>query len=279
MESKYIESQRGKVYYEIEKNIDKKAVCIFFLPGLSADHRLFCFQIPYFTSKYTVLTWDAPAHGKSRPYKDFSYSNSADELKKILDKEEIERVVLVGQSAGGFVAQSFVAKYPDMTSGILTIGSSPYGTKYYSKSDIFWLRQTKWMFKPFPDRLLRQMIAKACCTTERGRENMLSILSCYTKKELCHLLYLGFAGFITEIRDIEIPCPVSLTFGEKDKTGKVRKYNMCWHSNENYPLHIIKGAAHNANADRPEEMNHIIDEFIESISMSSKKTDINKTFA
>ena len=41
MESKYIESQRGKVYYEIEKNIDKKAVCIFFLPGLSADHRLF----------------------------------------------------------------------------------------------------------------------------------------------------------------------------------------------------------------------------------------------
>jgi len=69
----------------LEKNIDKKAACIFFLPGLSADHRLFCFQIPYFTSKYTVLTWDAPAHGKSRPYKDFSYSNSADELKKILN--------------------------------------------------------------------------------------------------------------------------------------------------------------------------------------------------
>ena len=45
---------------------------------------------------------------------------------------------------------------------------------------------------------------------------------------------------------------------------------MCWHSNENYPLHIIKGAAHNANVDRPEEMNRIIDAFIESISMSLK---------
>ena len=98
MEGKYIESPRGKVYYEIEKNIDKKAACIFFLPGLSADHRLFCFQTPYFTSKYTVLTWDAPAHGKSRPYKDFSYSNSADELKKILSGLT---AALTGQSGVG----------------------------------------------------------------------------------------------------------------------------------------------------------------------------------
>ncbi|MFC2579316.1 MAG: hypothetical protein ACFN1J_02010 [Bacteroidota bacterium] len=39
---------------------------------------------------------------------------------------------------------------------------------------------------------------------------------------------------------------------------------------EKYPLHIIKGAAYNANVDRPDEINRIIDAFIESITMFSK---------
>ena len=52
--------------------------------------------------------------GKSRPYKDFSYYNAAEELKDILDVEDIKNVVLAGQSAGGFVAQSFYKKYADM---------------------------------------------------------------------------------------------------------------------------------------------------------------------
>lgn len=58
--------------------------------------------------------------GKSRPYKDFSYYNAAEERKDILDVEDIKYVVLVGQSAGGFVAQSFYKNYPDMVEGILT---------------------------------------------------------------------------------------------------------------------------------------------------------------
>ena len=58
--------------------------------------------------------------GKSRPYKDFSYYNAAEELKDILDVEDIKNVVLAGQSAGGFVEQSFYKKYADMVEGIFT---------------------------------------------------------------------------------------------------------------------------------------------------------------
>ena len=51
--------------------------------------------------------------------------------------------------------------------------------------------------------------------------------------------------------------------GEYDKTGKVRYYCKIWHEQTNYPLQIIKGAGHNANVDNPEEMNFIINEFLE----------------
>lgn len=265
MEEKSIESSRGRIFYWTQKAAagDENLV---FLPGLTADHRLFDLQLSYFAKSYNVLVWDAPAHGKSRPYRDFSYAHLAEELKAILDAEGFERVILVGQSAGGFVAQSFIARYPSMVRGLFTIGTCPYGTAYYSGSDRFWLRQTKWMFQCFPDRLLRSSIAKMCSVTPAGRVNMLRMLGSYDKKELCRLLYLGFAGFLPEIQNLSIPCPVCLTVGEKDRTGKVRTYNERWHEKEGVPLQLIKGASHNANYDQPDEMNRLLEAFIQSLS-------------
>lgn len=262
MIEKKICSCRGNVYYWISRHPEKNAEVIFFLPGLTANHHLFDFQLDYFSAQFTVLVWDAPAHGKSRPYSNFSYSCLAEELKAILDTEKIEQIILVGQSAGGFVAQSFVSKYQSMVKGMLLIGTCPYGTGYYSKSDIFWLKQTEWMTRLFPDKMLRNIMAKMCGTSDIGRDNMLQMLEDYDKKELCHLMYLGFAGFIPEIRDLDILCPVCLIVGENDKTGKVRKYNDLWHKNTGIPLYIIKGAAHNTNVDKPKEVNQIIENFI-----------------
>ena len=37
-------------------------ITLVFLPGLTADHRLFDKQIQHFKEKYNVVVWDAPAH-------------------------------------------------------------------------------------------------------------------------------------------------------------------------------------------------------------------------
>ncbi len=265
MQEKQIISKRGTTYYWIQKSNQPEAQTLIFLPGLSASHHLFDEQIPYFADRYNVLVWDAPAHGKSRPYKEFSYSNQAEELKTILDSEGLSSVILIGQSAGGFVSQSFISRYGKLVKGFVSIGSCPYGTAYYSKSDLFWLRQTDWMLSMFPDSLLRKSIAWMCSKTKSGRKNMRMMLNDYKKPELCQLLYQGFAGFIPEIHDFEIKCPVCLIVGAHDRTGKVMAYNRKWHKREGYPLHIIKDAAHNANADQPECVNQIIERFIQSL--------------
>lgn len=263
MLEKNILSERGKTYYLTEKR--NSPFALVFLPGLTADHHLFDRQTEVFSEQYSIIVWDAPAHGKSRPYKDFSYYNAAEELKSILDTEGIKRVVLIGQSAGGFVAQSFYKKYGDMVLGIIMIGSCPYDPSYYSKSDLFWLRQTKWMFGLYPDGLLRNTMAKMCGSTKRARENMLNMLAGYTKDELCKLMYIGFAGFIPEISKMNIKCPMWLLVGEHDKTGKVMVYNKMCHEKEGFPLYIIEGAAHNANDDQPEQVNKLINTFLEEL--------------
>ena len=92
-----------------------------------------------------------------------------------------------------------------------------------------------------------------------------SMLAGYSKEELCHLMGIGFAGFLEDNRVMEIPCPVLLIIGEKDNTGKVKSYNKAWTEKTGYPLLWIKDAAHNANVDQPDVVNRHIADFLKSI--------------
>ena len=109
-------------------------------------------------------------------------------------------------------------------------------------------------------------MAKACGNTEYAQKKMLAMLSEYSKKELCHLLYLGEAAFIPENTSINLPCPTVLISGDSDRFGKIASYNRRWAEKTQYPLHIVKGAAHNANEDRPEDVNRIIRDFLMTIN-------------
>ena len=259
LNEKNISSDHGTTYYwtnEIES-----AVSLVFLPGLSADHRLFEPQLLFFWDKIKVLVWDCPCHGKSRPYDSFSYANVSDELNRILETECVDQAVFIGQSLGGMIAQYYIDQHPARAAGFISVDSVPFGD-YYSKSDMFWLSQLEWMCRMFPDQLLRSSMAKICGATETARKRMLTMLSSYTKNELCRLLYVGEAAFIPENKHIDIPCRTILLLGDKDKVGKVAAYNREWSRRTGFPLILIREAAHNANDDQPDIVNGIVLNFI-----------------
>lgn len=114
MEMRWTRSERGRTYILDFKERQRFRPGAVFLHGLTADHRMFAKQTEAFSPEYTVIAWDAPAHGKSRPYRDFTYAHLAAELSQILTAETIRKVVLIGQSMGGFAAQSFMTAHPDM---------------------------------------------------------------------------------------------------------------------------------------------------------------------
>ncbi len=165
---------------------------------------------------------------------------------------------------GGFITQSVIKRFPEIVKAFVSIDSTPYGNKYYAPSDTWWLRQIEWMSNLYPDKSLRKAIAKQCTTNERSYGNMLGMLSIYGKKELCHLMAIGFAGFLEDNCDLKIECPVLLIVGRKDKTGKVITYNKQWSEDIGVPITWIENAAHNSNDDDPETVNRAIDEFLNS---------------
>ena len=91
----------GCIHYFVNI-IDKQKITLVFLPGLTADHRLFEKQTEYFENKQNVFVWDAPSHALSRPFtNNYSLSDMAEWLDKILAKEEIYNPIIIGQSMGG----------------------------------------------------------------------------------------------------------------------------------------------------------------------------------
>ncbi len=260
MKQAFIKSENGIVYYW-HTDIDRKKQTLFFLHGLTANHTMFEQQVDFFKYDYNVIVWDAPAHGKSRPYREFSYNNAVEVMIKILNELQIDSIVLVGQSMGGYMAQSFISRYSDMVKGFVSIDSTPFGD-YYSKSDIWWLKQIEWMSKMFSEKLLKKSMAKQNAYTRAGQDNMQEMIKDYGKYELCHLMGIGYAGFLEDNCKLNISCPLLILIGEKDNTGKVKQYNKMWSKKTGIPLTWIPKAAHNSNVDNPEEVNRCISEFL-----------------
>lgn len=73
---------------------------------------------------------------------------------------------------------------------------------------------------------------------------------------------LSYGCFHAGRKKRHLPAGHHPLLGKHDKTGKVRQYNEAWSKRTGYPLHIIPGAAHNANDDRPELINNLLERFL-----------------
>lgn len=265
MEHRNIKSQNGITHYWIERNNNASAKCIVFTHGLTANHSMFEKQIEYFSSEYHVITWDVPLHGLSRPYLNFSYKQTAIELHSILQAENITKTVLVGMSMGGYPSQMFADMYPEMVEGFVALDTTPFGLKYYPKSDLWWLKQVEPMAKWFPDGMLRKSMAKSVSKTKYSYNKMMDMLKPLTKAQIIEQMGIAYGTFATENKDVAFAFPVLILLGDSDKTGKVKQYCKEWSQSTGYPLHIIKQSAHFSNGDNPEQVNVEIKSFIQGL--------------
>jgi len=264
MVEKKIITDYGNVFYQISDNWNIERNTMFFFHGLTADHTMFKDQIYYFQGKFNIIVWDAPLHGKSKPFVKFDFKLTSDIIYQILMENDVNKFIAVGQSFGGYYVQAFAVRYPEALKAFIGIGTTPYGKCYYSKSDLFWLRQVEWMAMCYPLKPLKKASAKQATITEKGYLNMIEMIAPYGKREYCHLMQIAYTAFLKDNRDIDLKCPVLITHGEYDKAGKVKQYCKMWHEKTGYPYLVIKDAGHNANVDNPDETNRILEEFLDN---------------
>lgn len=85
---------------------------------------------------YRAVAWDMPGYGDSATIAPYDFAGLADALMPLLDAERGagRRVVLVGHSMGGMVAQEAYARAPHAIDGMLLSGTSPA----FGKADGQW---------------------------------------------------------------------------------------------------------------------------------------------
>ena len=270
MQHKTILTQGGMVHYWISRK-ENATDCIVFTHGVTADHTMFEQQVSYFNGSYTMILWDVPMHGLSRPYQGFSYRYTAEILRNILLRENIEKTFLVGMSMGGYPSQHFASIYPNMVKGLIALDTTPLGLVYYSKSDLWWLKQVVPMAKCFPANILRMSMAWSVSKHKYSYQKMMSMLKPLSKAEIIEQMRVAYEYFSTENKDVDFQFPVLILVGIKDSTGKVKAYCREWAKRTGYPLHYIRGAKHFSNGDNPEQVNKEIEDFIHTIVRQERK--------
>ena len=265
---KQYETESGLIRYRVNTFLpDRKTLVL--LHGLGADGRMMIPQVRAFCNDYNLLVWDAPAHGKSRPFPfTFSYMDIAGWLHEILEKEGVKQPVLIGHSMGGYIAQCFMEGYPGASAAFVSIDSGPIQKCYMSEPELWSLEHTEMMYRAFPWKVLLELSARGNATSEYGRRVCRIIFEDYGKDYLCKLLGYGFKGVAKAIREdlpYRIDCPCVLICGTKDQTGLVKRYNKKWTAQTGFPIYWVEGAAHCSHLDAPDEVNGIIRNLLQAL--------------
>ena len=268
MNEKTYTTPLGVIHYWVHM-ISADDFTLVFLPGLTADHRLFEKQISFFEGKYNVFVWDAPAHAASWPFTfDFDLMDKARWLDGILEQEGITKPVIVGQSMGGYVGQAYSEAYPEKLKGFVSIDSAPLQRRYMTSMEIWMLKRMEPIYRYYPWKSLLKAGTDGIAITEYGRKLMREMMLVYDgdQKRYAKVAGHGFrilAEAIERNLAYEIKCPALLICGEQDKAGSCVRYNKAWHKSTGIPLEWIKDAGHNSNTDQPELVNSLITKLVE----------------
>ncbi len=271
MKEKLYSANRGTIHYMINDHSSKSGHELVFLPGLTADHRLFEKQIEYFAGNYPLFVWDAPGHADSYPFEmTFSLKDKAVWLHEILDAEGFNDPVIIGQSMGGYLGQMYARLYPEQLRGFISVDSAPLRREYYTSAEIWLLERMEPVYRYYPWGILMKQGCNGVAETEYGRSLMRDMMMTYygDQKRYARLAGHGYrilAEAVREDHPYDIKCPALLICGEKDHAGSCIRYNRAWHAKSGIPIQWIRGAGHNSNTDAPEEINRLIEAFIENL--------------
>lgn len=258
----------GNIHYWTNRKQVNSEYTLVFLPGLTADHRLFDKQTEYFAGKYRIFIWDAPGHASSWPFElKFSLMDKAEWLGEILEKEGMDKPIIIGQSMGGYVGQVFMERFPGRLAGFISIDSAPLQKQYVTGMERWLLKRTEPVYRCYPWKLLLKSGANGCAVSEYGRKLMRDMMMVYDNNQERYAKLAGH-GFrmLADAMEADLPyiidCPALLICGKRDQAGSTKRYNRAWHKTSGIPIEWIEGAGHNSNTDQPELINSLIEGFI-----------------
>jgi pimeloyl-ACP methyl ester carboxylesterase len=111
----------ASIYYEVTGS----GPPIVFPHGLSGSHLSWWQQVPYFSGRYTCITFSHRGWGLSTDAPDGPHTTEfADDLAALVDHLKLARVRLIAQSMGGWTCLAYALRHRDKVRGLVLAGTA-----------------------------------------------------------------------------------------------------------------------------------------------------------
>jgi pimeloyl-ACP methyl ester carboxylesterase len=241
---------------------------IVFLHGSLLTSEMWNSQINYFSKKYKVITFDFCGHGKSDLPKGI-YSDYED-LKTILDKNNINKAIIVGCSYGGSVALDFILRYPEYVKIFVLITPAINGYKYPLKLTFESIKNFSNVRKFKIEKAVEMFINNKYWNYFVPKENSF--------KEEFKNIFIGNRNFYNDkytkkqiVKPVaikrlsEIHNNVLLIGSENDSKFNREVVKILSKNIKEIKIYEIKNCGHLPNIEKADEINNIIEEYINKV--------------
>ena len=262
----HVEINGQRIYYE---DSGGRGLPVVLAHGFLMDHDMFAPQVAALSSEYRVVTWDERGHGLTETTpEDFSYWDSADDLRGLLGALGIERAVVGGMSQGGFVSLRFALRHPERVIGLVLIDSQS-GPEDPEKLPQYEMMADVWVTQG-PSDMIAETVAAIIIGTNRPESAVWIAKWKARPKEGIRQI---FRTLVTR-DDItgrlgEIAAPALVVHGEEDTAIEMPLAEALVaglpHAR---PLVRVPGAAHAANLTHPGPVNAAIAAFLKDLPRS-----------
>lgn len=249
----------GRVYVRRRESVDGNWLVL--LHGGGADGDMFEPQLPAVPSDWGVCVWDARGHGRSTLEGPFRYAQMLDDLTALVDRLDARRLCLVGQSMGGNLAQSFVARRPDAVAALVLIGCVANHWPL-TPLDRVQLRLAPAIIRAYPWRTLVRQSAEVSCVHQSGRDYLTRVLTRTGQRRFAQVM--TFSGdALHPDPGYRMPVPTLALLGDHDRAGRIREQLTTWPGRDPAVTFAeVPVAGHIANLDAPAFVNAKLADFL-----------------
>jgi len=140
--SSFVKVNGMNVHYR-DQGEKKDSIPIVLIHGTGASLHTYDHWTRNLVKNHRVIRMDLPGYGLTGPFPNRNYSigNYIDFLKYFLDKIEVKKCVLAGNSLGGNIAWRFTLKYSDIVNKLVLIDAAGYTIKSKSTPLAFEIAQ------------------------------------------------------------------------------------------------------------------------------------------
>jgi pimeloyl-ACP methyl ester carboxylesterase len=261
-----------KLYYEI----DGEGPPLMLVHGLGSSSRDWEKQVPCFVEKYKVIALDLRGHGRSdKPPGPYSMRTFAEDTAALIRELKQAPLHLVGISMGGMVGFELAVRFPELLRSLTIVNSYPEMRvetlwehlqvwRRYLFLELLGMRGTGMMLGrhlfPSPEQAeLRELFVQRWAENDKRayRESLRAIFNWDVE---------GHLG--------EIKCPVLVVASDQDymPLEEKRAYTA---KMPNAKLAVIEDARHAVTAERPEQFNVVLEEFLASVTETQGHREFN----